>query len=194
MDCMDCHTGDEMHGMGITAGGRYDGPQSPSCESCHEDIMNPDSENEYHTEHSPNSLACQVCHSQSYMNCVNCHVEQTDDGVAFFRVEEYFLGFYIGRNSERTEERPYHYVPVRHVPVDPESFSFYGADLLPNYDDRPTWVYTTPHNIQRNTPQTQSCRSCHQRDALFLTEDVVAPEELDANRGVIVDHDDVVLD
>ncbi|MCJ7725856.1 MAG: hypothetical protein MUP76_05645, partial [Acidimicrobiia bacterium] len=59
-------------------------------------------------------------------------------------------------------------------------------DLLPNFDARPTWVYATPHNIQRNTPQNASCGSCHGNAELFLTEDRVAPEELEANRPVIV--------
>ena len=78
-------------------------------------------------------------------------------------------------------------MPVRHVPVDPESFAFYGEDLLPNFNDQPTWRYATPHNIQRNTPQTESCNNCHGNADIFLTADKVLPEELDANAGVIVD-------
>lgn len=78
-------------------------------------------------------------------------------------------------------------MPVRHVPVDPDSFAYYGENLLSNFDDQPTWHYTTPHNIQRETPQTESCSSYHGNEALFLTAEKVKPEELEANRSVIVE-------
>ncbi|KAA3665185.1 MAG: hypothetical protein DWQ04_01960, partial [Chloroflexi bacterium] len=81
----------------------------------------------------------------------------------------------------------YEYVPLRHVPVAADSFAFYGEDLLKNIDALPTWVYTTPHNIQKNTPQTETCESCHNNPDLFLTADKVAEHELFANRNVIVD-------
>ncbi len=186
MACVDCHTGDEMHGMDITAGHRYDGPQGPSCESCHSNIIDPDSEIESHAVHDADAMACQVCHSDSYTNCVSCHVEQTEDNVPFFRVEDHFMGFYIGQNPNPTEDRPWAYVPVRHVPVDPDSFDYYMDDLLPNFDERPTWVYTTPHNIQRITPQAERCQSCHGDDDYYLTRDKVERSERSANRPVIV--------
>ncbi|MEI2421919.1 hypothetical protein V6O07_16705, partial [Arthrospira platensis SPKY2] len=50
----------------------------------------------------------------------------------------------------------------------------------------PTWTYATPHNIQRNTPQTASCNACHGNADIFLTEDKVSPETLQANQPVIV--------
>jgi hypothetical protein len=67
-----------------------------------------------------------------------------------------------------------------------DSFAFYGDDLLPYYDALPTWVYTTPHNIQRETPQAESCASCHGNADLFLTIDDLAPDEIEANLDVIV--------
>jgi len=42
------------------------------------------------------------------------------------------------------------------------------------------------HNIQRVTPQNQDCNNCHGQDALFLLEVDVDPDELEANRDVIV--------
>jgi thiosulfate/3-mercaptopyruvate sulfurtransferase len=176
-----------MHGSNVNASHRYDGAPEPDCQSCHADQVDYDAGIKAHRAHEPDVLACQVCHSTSYVNCVNCHVEQTDEGQAFFRVEDNFLGFYIGRNPAPTEERPYQYVPVRHVPIDPESFSFYGDDLLSNFDSRPTWVYTTPHNIQRETAQGSKCGACHENNAVFLTPDKVAESERDANRDVIVE-------
>lgn len=188
MSCTECHAGDEMHGMGMEdVANRYDGAQQPTCESCHEDVIGENATVFEHKKHDGNQVACQVCHSTTYTNCVNCHVEQSAEGVPFFTVEDYSLGFYIGLNPIPSDERPYKYVPLRHVPVDPDSFSFYGENLLPNFDSKPTWVYTTPHNIQRITPQAETCHSCHYNDAVFLTADKVAPEELQANQAVIVD-------
>lgn len=189
MSCTDCHTAQEMHGMGEAgdADHRYDGAQQPACESCHEIQIGEESEIRAHEAHEPDTMACQVCHSTAYTNCVNCHVEQTEDGKPFFSVENHFLGFYIGRNPNPTVERPYRYVPVRHVPIAPDSFSFYGDNLLPNFDGRPTWVYTTPHNIQRVAPQAERCGNCHENEDVFLTRDRVERAERAANRNVIVD-------
>ncbi|MCP4592491.1 MAG: hypothetical protein GY842_17290, partial [bacterium] len=66
-----------------------------------------------------------------------------------------------------------------------DSFSYYGEDLLPNFDSRPTWTFATPHAIQRVTPQNQGC-DCHSDLSLFLTADDVNPDELTANQAVIV--------
>ena len=199
MVCTDCHTSGDMHGVDhITVGEdgtltstvahRYDGEQSPTCVSCHADQVGIGSGNPYHEEHGMELLSCQVCHSIAYSNCTDCHLERSADDVPYFRLEEEDLGFYIGRNPLRTAERPYRYVPVRHVPDYPELFALYGEDILNNFDARPTWTYATPHNIQRNTPQTESCETCHGNDAVFLTPDKVRPEELIANANVIVPH------
>jgi thiosulfate/3-mercaptopyruvate sulfurtransferase len=95
--------------------------------------------------------------------------------------------FKIGRNPLQGEDRPWTYVPVRHVPIDPDSFEYYGQNLLPNFDALPTWKYATPHNIQRITPQNETCGSCHGNAEFFLTADDVAPDELEANKDVIVE-------
>ncbi len=67
----------------------------------------------------------------------------------FFKIEPSVMDFKIGRNPLQSDDRPWEYVPVRHVPIDTESFAYYGEDLLPNFDAVPTWKYATPHNIQR---------------------------------------------
>ena len=59
--------------------------------------------------------------------------------------------------------------------------------MVSKFSARETWVYATPHNIQRFTPQTKSCGGCHGNPDIFLTADNVAPGELEANREVIVD-------
>ena len=187
MACGDCHSASEMHGAieGDPAN-RYDGDPLPDCEDCHEGVGGGEDENPQHSEGHLEDLACQVCHSVDYKQCYSCHVQTSEDGVPFFRTEESEMAFAIGYNPIRSDERPWKYVVLRHVPIDRESFAFYGDDLLSNFDALPTWVYATPHNIQRHTPQNESCLSCHGSDEYFLTEDRVLPGELEANRDVIV--------
>ncbi|OGS93492.1 MAG: hypothetical protein A3K04_00270 [Gallionellales bacterium RBG_16_56_9] len=108
-------------------------------------------------------------------------------GKPFFETQATYMTFLIGRNPQQNAERPYAYVPLRHVPAAPTSYQFYGEDLLPNFNSLPTWVYATPHNIQRNTPQNASCEACHGNPALFLTADKVKAEELKANASVVVE-------
>lgn len=193
MTCTDCHTGDELHGEQgeelpqEPLDHRYAGEIGPRCEDCHDNIGSGDDDNTYHMMHG-DTVSCQVCHSTTYVNCDSCHVQVSEtSGNPYFTTENTYFNFLIGRNSLDEPGRPYEYVPVRHVPVDPESFVFYGEDLLPEFNSRPTWRYATPHNIQRNTPQTESCNHCHGNPDIFLTQDKVNPAELDANLPVIVD-------
>jgi hypothetical protein len=191
MVCTDCHTGREMHGLDYVDDPhdhRYDGPQGASCETCHLEDIGAGSGNPYHEAHGTEVLSCQACHSVAYTNCYACHLDRTDDEaqLPFYRLEHDELGFYIGRNPRRDRFRPYRYVPLRHVPAFPEQYQWYGDDVLSNFDALPTWAYATPHNIQRNTPQTASCEACHGNDAFFLTPDKVDPEFINANAPVIV--------
>lgn len=201
MTCVDCHNGHDMHGQPdncqechqgpeygeiAPADHRYDGIQSPSCESCHAAVTVGDDGILMHEMHG-GELQCQTCHSIEYTSCDGCHVAVSDQtGNPFFATDSSYLGFYIGLNPLKTYDRPYEYVVVRHVPVAEDSFAYYGDNLLPNYDALPTWVYSTPHNIQRNTPQTESCGACHGNPDVFLTADKVAENELKANENVIV--------
>ena len=166
---------------------RYDGVQLPTCESCHPNTTLGTDNIEMHTVHGAD-LSCQVCHSVTYTSCDGCHVQVSDKtGNPFFQTDDTYSTFLIGLNPQRSYTRPYKYVPLRHVPVSSDSFSFYGENLLPNFDARSTWEYSTPHNIQLKTPQAETCNSCHGNPDLFLTIDKVNPEEVDANLNVIVD-------
>jgi hypothetical protein len=89
------------------------------------------------------------------------------------------------------EKRPEKFVTLRHVPVDQDSFQFYAANGLTNFDKLPTWKLATPHNIQRKTPQNASCNACHGKAALFLLEKDVLPQYLNVNRTVVVAADQV---
>jgi thiosulfate/3-mercaptopyruvate sulfurtransferase len=203
MNCVDCHTGHELHGQGSQCGDchpageaaaglppaehRYQGVQFPRCETCHAQTTTGQDGIEQHQVHG-GDLSCQVCHAITYTSCDGCHVAISQaSGLPYYETQATYSTFLIGRNPLRSYQRPYAYVPVRHVPVAPTSFEFYGQDLLANFDSLPTWAYATPHNIQRTTPQTASCNACHGQEALFLTADKVQPGELEANRAVIVE-------
>jgi hypothetical protein len=185
LSCFGCHSADELHGALGEFNHRYDGPPTPLCTDCHPEVGTGDDVQLHNSIHLER-LSCQVCHSTTYKNCYSCHVA-LDNGNAYFRTEPSVMTFKIGLNPIQSEDRPWKYVPVRHVPIDQESFAYYGENLLPNFDALPTWKYATPHNIQRNTPQTETCDACHGNAEVFLTAEDVLPEELNANKDVIVE-------
>jgi len=186
MNCVKCHEGAELHGTADSATApdhRLSGAEEPKCTDCH---MLSNDGIDMHQRHG-DTLSCQVCHSITYTSCDGCHVEvSSKTGNPFFETEATYTTFFIGRNPLQSEDRPYEYVPVRHVPAAPTSYQFYGENLQSNFDAAPTWVYSTPHNIQRNTPQNASCEACHGSVQFFLTADKVRPEEMTANQNVIV--------
>jgi thiosulfate/3-mercaptopyruvate sulfurtransferase len=191
MPCFDCHTADEMHGnIEPSPDHRYDGAASPACTQCHEDVLEGEGSTQHRRAHIE-TIQCQVCHSADYKNCYSCHVEKSEEGTPFFKIEPSVMGFKIAKNPDPTEERPWLWEVVRHVPIDPDSFAYYGDDLLPNFDRRATWVHATPHTIQRNTPRTESCDNCHGNLEIFLTEDDLLPYEIEANKDIIVTEEDI---
>jgi thiosulfate/3-mercaptopyruvate sulfurtransferase len=205
MNCMDCHQNHELHGQPANCDAchvdpekaaaqplpspehRYAGVQSPRCETCHASATTGQDSIEQHAVHGAD-LSCQVCHSVAYTSCDGCHVAVSQtSGQPYFETQATYFTFLIGRNPLKNYQRPYDFVPVRHVPIASTSYQFYGENLLPNFDSLPTWAYSTPHNVQLKTPQTETCNACHGNAALFLTADKVTPTELEANRSVMVE-------
>jgi len=188
MGCLSCHGQENaLHGPGKPLHDRYENPLLPDCTECHRDVLKGEKVVEQHEIHG-DTLQCNVCHSVVAKNCTNCHLQYNEEGgkitARFFKVDESFMAFKIGRNYR--EDRPYKYTVVRHVPVAPGSVSAYGDDTMTNFEGAPTWKYAAPHNVQRITPQNKSCDSCHGNDAVFLLERDVVPAERKANRKVIV--------
>ena len=184
MTCTACHE-DELHGSEESVATRYDNPDLVRCEDCHEDVLSNTEDNAQHEQHL-DDLSCQVCHATTYKNCYGCHVSIDEEGLPCRTSEPSVMQFEIGLNPIQSPERPYKYVVLRHVPTCAGTCDYYGANLLPDFDALPTWKYTTPHNIQLNTPQNESCNSCHGNIDIFLTEEDVLPEEMEANKVVIV--------
>jgi len=187
MSCFDCHDRSHYHGDGTEYTHRYDGAPGVDCLECHEEAASDQSEIQEHAFHA-SKVACEVCHvSGPYKSCYNCHVAVDDQGLSYFKTDDSQLTFEIGRNPNKSDDRPWDYVLVRHIPVVADTFAFYGDDMLSTFDNAPTWKYATPHNVQRITPQNKSCNSCHGNEDIFLTADDVAAEELAANVDVIVE-------
>jgi thiosulfate/3-mercaptopyruvate sulfurtransferase len=201
MTCTDCHSGMEMHdssgscqechGTGglpeVEVTHRYNGPPSPACSDCHPDALTGADSQPMHAQHGE-QLQCQICHSVSYSSCDSCHVSISETtGNPKFETAGTYQTFVIGKNPLQNFHRPYEYVVLRHIPVDPEAYSFYGENLLPAFNALPTWAYATPHNIQLQTPQNASCAACHGNAELFLTADKLPAGELEANLPVIVE-------
>lgn len=187
MNCVACHAGADMHASpDEMSTHRYAGAQLPACENCHAEVGASGDSIQQHVLHK-DKLSCQVCHSVEYTSCDGCHVAISEKtGNPFYKTEGDYLTFFIGLNPIQSEDRPYKYVTLRHVPIAENNFEFYGEDLLSNFNSLPTWKYATPHNIQRSTPQNSACENCHGNSEIFLTADKVKPEELEANQPVIV--------
>lgn len=191
MTCVSCHTGAEMHGQGAPlAGDRYQVAGAPSCSdvACHGDVA---SSNALHTSAHIAAMDCQVCHSQPYKNCFECHTDVTAENVAFYSISDsepggqhdHLMTFRAGRNPRFTGSDAHKpYSVLRHVPIDGELFTYSGANatagLLPTPTAMSTWKYATPHNIVRNTAITAACNNCHGANyARFWLVDPVANAE-----------------
>ncbi len=97
--------------------------------------------------------------------------------------------------------RTYKYATLRRSLMAPDSWKEYGVSQLTNFDVRPTYKYTTPHNIQRWTKRTQvdpgkSCyNNCHvvqegttfRNKELYLFNSDLQSWEVNADQGIVVD-------
>lgn len=188
--CLTCHSGIEVHGNGMVYDQRYKIPQLPKCENCHSNIK---MSNTYHTTHI-NSFNCQTCHSQDYNNCGSCHIG--GEGARIHSHQKFKIGVNPISNT-----RPYKLATVRQSLMAPDSWKEYGVPLLANFDSKPTYKYTTPHNILRWTKRTQvasgkACYdNCHiikegttfRNKELYLFNSDLESWEINADKGVVVD-------
>ena len=190
-DCMNCHSGSELHGDGEPVEQRYAYDKLPKCDNCHTNLA---SSNNYHSMHY-NDFNCQVCHSQDYNNCGSCHIH--GEGA---RVPSY-LGFKIAANPIPEIKSNFKFVLVRRTLAAPDNWKEYGVEEYSNFDAFPTYNFTTPHNLIRWTSRTQvdqnrSCSdNCHIRQEdgvpvnkqLYLFDDDLLDWEKEASKNIIVD-------
>jgi len=185
MDCVDCHSGDALHAAAPQdILGRYHAENALQCIDCHKNLeAGSIREHGIHT----GKVQCQVCHSQSYTNCTNCHTGTDSQGLPYYINEKDKEDIKIGLNPQRNvANADYRYMLVRHIPVNPGLFDFYVKDALTHFDRLPTWKRTSPHNIRRKTWQNANCNNCHGNRDLFLSSKDLLAYEVDANRQVVV--------
>ena len=221
LKCFDCHV-EDFHADASQYESRYHllkDEEQVQCDYCHGDVTEA---NEYHQQHWPTEgegLSCFVCHSQPYNNCNTCHsvgewkegygpvAGETDVNEGGNGYLEY-PDFKIGINNDY-ELRNGKWAVLRHIPVAPDSYTKWGHMLLTNFDARPTWEVSTPHNIKLWTSQTDTTNSdfcsdnCHNHGvrydaegtmsnysatdttALYLKTEDLIENEINANESVL---------
>ncbi|MCX8010441.1 MAG: hypothetical protein N3A61_04760, partial [Ignavibacteria bacterium] len=99
------------------------------------------------------------------------------------------------------ETKPYKFTLLRRSLMAPDSWKNYGVENLANFDVRPTYKYTTPHNIVKWTSRTQVAQgkacydNCHiikegstyRNKNLYLFNSDLENWEKNASKTVIVD-------
>ncbi|MCF8372333.1 MAG: hypothetical protein K9H64_11965 [Bacteroidales bacterium] len=199
--CLDCHNSEELHGDGQPVEQRYAYNKLPACEDCHTGL---ETNNSYHSMHY-NDFNCQVCHSQDYNNCGQCHIpnaNSSDKSGPGAQIAAY-LGFKIAVNPIPDVKTGFKsdLVLVRRTLAAPENWQEWGVTEYANFDAFPTYNYTSPHNILKWTSRTQvgagkSCsQNCHIRDEagvlinkeLYLFQDDLLNWEVNATSGITVD-------
>ncbi|MBE0676369.1 MAG: hypothetical protein IH591_17070 [Bacteroidales bacterium] len=190
-DCLDCHTGAEMHGSGEMVEQRYAYSELPECQQCHTASA---TSNSYHSMHY-DDFNCQVCHSQDYNNCGSCHIH--GDGA---RIPSY-LDYKIAANPIPDLKPGFKFTLVRRTLGAPDNWDLYGVDEYANFDALPTYNYTSPHNIIKWTSRTtvaqgESCGiNCHIREEegvmvnrdLYLFRENLLDWEVNATSSITVD-------
>lgn len=195
-DCFFCHR-ENLHGDGRTDyTSRYQVEGQPRCTDCHRLEAG---QNLYHQYHWPaggaleEGLACTVCHSQPYTNCLNCHsggVWNSGDPEGYAE----FVDFRIGRNTGQWAGHPAdleEWVTVRHVPVVRDGLREWGWPVLQDWAVFETWEYTSPHNIRRFTPQTAvaAANPAYSMADCWMSCHVQGPhEEANAGRFLWISH------
>lgn len=186
MTCSDCHPASNFHGTGEVETNMKDHPDRPQCIDCHENQIGGNSGVMAHDIHPDDMMSCQVCHASASNSCFGCHTEVKSDG-SVDGISETRLTFKIGKNPKPTEQHPYEYIAVRHIPTTESMFDSLEEGLLQNFDQYYNWKYASTHNIQRITGQNESCDSCHGNQYIFINEGDIRDYDSPANREVIVD-------
>ncbi|EEG77164.1 multiheme c-type cytochrome [Dethiobacter alkaliphilus] len=182
MHCIDCHPVNNFHGSGEFEQNMWEA-DLPKCLDCHEEVYT-DSDIQAHNVHEPDAMSCQVCHASANNNCFDCHATPQEDG-SVAGTSDMRIMFKIGQNPNPTEQHPYRYMTIRHIPTTADTFRPMGAEL-PNFDEISNWKYSPTHNVQRSTIQNESCDSCHGNPFIFLREEDIRENDSQASREWVV--------
>lgn len=185
MTCLDCHKIENFHGTGDVPKDMWEA-DLPSCLDCHKDKDPSVATDVVHKVHE-DSLSCQVCHAQANNNCYECHLDENEDKTKLVSSSQTKLLFRVGLNPQITEERPYKYVALRHVPAQESMLEVVGDNMMPNFENKVNWNYSPTHNIQKNTFQNESCEACHENTKIWLKLEDLKDTDSKANEALIPD-------
>ena len=183
MTCMDCHPQSNFHGTGEIPKDMWN-VDLPSCIDCHKEQDPKTAKDEMHSVHG-DSLSCQVCHAQANNNCFECHLDENEEKTKLVSSSEMKIMFRVGLNPQVTEERPYKYVTLRHVPAQETMLEVVGDNMMPNFDQKVNWNYSPTHNIQKSTFQNESCEACHSNTKIWLKQEDLRQTDSKANEALI---------
>jgi hypothetical protein len=98
MGCTDCHSLLEVHGDGNPYNSMFDaGARNVNCQTCHGAVSSSVEEHQVHLD----NIACQSCHMESSVTCVNCHFKseiEDREKIAFGKFHGWqFLGNWEGK-------------------------------------------------------------------------------------------------
>lgn len=190
LSCEDCHSGDEMHGVGApTDDDRYAVSTAPACTDCHGTGQSDATAFAAVTLHRSEHLAkmdCQVCHAQPYKSCFSCHTDVTESGQGFFKTNggdptlaarkaaatdpstvtpDALITFRAGVNPKWTgagDDVYKQYTVLRHVPIDADVFAYSGVNLLAGLIPDMSALPTWKHATPHTIQrQTEITKSCN---------------------------------
>ena len=146
LECMDCHTSNDVHGTGKVLETIYD-PDAieADCLACHAEVSNDSTPS--HTIHI-DTVDCGACHLETAETCYSCHLESYVEGGYQDRVLTKHDGFVmlVNHKSGKVRAATYQTIPWKGT-------SFVG--ILPTFN----------HTIQR-AENARRCGDCHGNDAV----------------------------
>ncbi|WP_445475532.1 cytochrome c3 family protein [Methanococcoides methylutens] len=150
LDCIDCHTAEEVHGDGVAYGSQMEAVKT-TCADCHTDpekIVNGMAVTQYSIDNSAHSihdekLDCSACHSGWVITCENCHLETGQlDKIDVDR-------FYLARSVDGT--------------IKP----FINMTASYNNSTHTAFAEWVPHTT---TSQAKDCVFCHENTEIFISD------------------------
>jgi len=146
LECMDCHTSNDVHGNGRILETMYD-PDAieADCIACHAEVSNDSlASHEIHRD----TVDCSACHIETSETCYSCHLESYVEGGYQDRVLTKHDGFImlVNRKNGKVHPATYQTIPWK-------GRSFVG--ILPTFN----------HTV-RNAEDARDCGDCHGNDAV----------------------------
>jgi hypothetical protein len=143
MDCMACHTGEDVHGDGTAYKSWLEpGAVKAACEKCHTKLP----ANAAHAVHEK-TVHCTSCHSQTVISCYNCHFEsEVAAGIK--------RNYGVMRDFALLLKRK------------GEGDKIYSGTLMTLSYQGKSFVALAPYRAHTITKQGRACTECHASEAL----------------------------